>query len=210
MSKTLQRGFVMKKRIIPILTIALSLLCASVCDAYYLLRLKNRGMVTTPAYWFEGNKIHFYVSGGIASLERREIDKIEDLEKEVSDYRQRTAAIQVKKETPSAPPDAEKAKEPEKPSAEGEPNSEKSLSAQTPSEKMDLKPYVDKMTSLKAEANRAQERLRTAIKDRDLAAEAEAAADRRKISAEMQELTNELKEKNNGELPAGWFDRVGL
>lgn len=115
MSKTLQRGFVMKKRIIPILTIALSLPCASVCDAYYLLRLKNRGMVTTHAYWFEGNKIHFYVNGGIASLERREIDKIEDLEKEVSDYRQRTAAIQVKKETPSAPsPSTEKGKEAEK------------------------------------------------------------------------------------------------
>lgn len=200
----------MKKRIIPILIVALSLLCASVCDAYYLLRLKNRGMVTTPAYWFEGNKIHFYVSGGIASLEKREIDKIEDLEKEVSDYRQRTAAIQVKKETPSAPLATEKAMESVKPSADAEPKPEKSLSPQTPSEKMDLKPYVDKMTSLKAEANRAQERIRRAIKDKDLAAEAEAVADRRRISTEMRELTNELKEKNNGELPAGWFDRVGL
>ena len=199
----------MKKRIIPILTIALSLLCASVCDAYYLLRLKNRGMVTTPAYWFEGNKIHFYVSGGIASLEKREIDKIEDLEKEVSDYMQRTGAVAEKKEPPPLAV-AGKATESEKPLISTEPKSEKGLSPQEPSEKMDLKPYVDKMTSLKAEANRAQERIRMAIKDKDLAAEAEAVADRRRISTEMRELTNELKEKNNGELPAGWFDRVGL
>ncbi len=103
----------MKKRIIAILAVALSLLCASVCDAYYLLRLKNRGAVTTPAYWFEGNKIHFYVSGGIASLERREIVKIENLEKEVGDYKQRAGAFEVKKEPPG-PPAAEKSPRPEK------------------------------------------------------------------------------------------------
>jgi len=199
----------MKKRIIPILTVALSLLCASVCDAYYLLRLKNRGMVTTPAYWFEGNKIHFYVSGGIASLEKREIDKIEDLEKEVSDYRQRTAAIQVKKETPSAPPDAEKARDAEKPAVEAQTKSEQNPASRQPPEEIDLKAYQDKMTALKGDLNKNLARIKTATLDKDPKTRDEATAENRRISEEMWKLTNELKGKNNGKLPEDWWTGVG-
>ena len=184
----------MKKRIIPILTVALSLLCASVCDAYYLLRLKNRGMVTTPAYWFEGNKIHFYVSGGIASLERREIDKIEDLEKEVSDYRQRTAAIQVKKETPSAPPAAEKAKEPEKP-------------PDAKNEKVDLNAFKEKKTQMTAELDDLLLKQREAAARGDNEAKEKTLQEIRNISGEIYKLTDEVKEKNKGQLPNGWWDK---
>jgi hypothetical protein len=66
------------------------------------------------------------------------------------------------------------------------------------------------MATLKAEANKTLARLRKAIKNKDLDAKAEAAADQRNVSAEMRKLTDELKEKNNGELPADWYDREGL
>ncbi len=197
----------MKKRIIPILTVALPLFCTSVCDAYYLLRLKNRGAVTTPAYWLEGNKIHFYVSGGTASLERREIVKIENLEKEVSDYKQRTGAVAEKKEPP--PLAVGKATESEKPSAEGEPKSEKSLLDQQPSRKIDLKHYQDKMAELTVNLNKTLERLREAIKNKNIEEQDKAREDNRKISAERRKLTQELKEKNNGELPPDWWAGVG-
>ena len=68
-----------------------------------------------PAYWFEGNKVYFYVSGGVAGIERKEIDKIENLKTEDGEYIIRPSAIDAKKELPPLTPAAEKKpNEPEK------------------------------------------------------------------------------------------------
>ena len=194
------------KKTISSLVILLMFLVPALGNASYLIRLKNGGQLATPAYWTEGKWIFFYCVGGTAGMERKEIDKIEKLETEVGEYTQRPSAIEGKKELPPPRPAAEKAKEPEKPHAEAEPKAEKILSPQEPREKIDLKAYQDKMATLKAEANETRARLREAIKNKDLDAEAKAAEDRRKISDETRKLTEELKEKNNGKLPADWYD----
>ena len=142
-------------------------------------------------------------------MERKEIDKIEKLETEVDESAHRSSALEVKKELPSPPPAAEKAKEPEKLSAEAEPKAEKNLSSQKLPKKIDVKAYQDKMAKLTADLNKTLARIRKANTNKDLNAKDEATAENRKISAELWKLTNELKEKNNGELPADWWAGVG-
>jgi len=194
------------KKTISSLIILLMFLVPALGNASYLIRLKNGGQLATPAYWTEGKWIFFFCVGGTAGMERKEIDKIEKLKTEDGEYIDKTSAIAGKKELPPLPPSAEKAKEPEKFPAEAAPKAEKSPSPKEPPEKIDLKAYQDKMATLKAEANKTLARLREAIKNKDLDAEAKAAEDRRKISAETRKLTEELKEKNNGKLPVDWYD----
>jgi hypothetical protein len=195
----------MKKNILSLI-ILLMFLVPALGNASYLIRLKNGGQLATSVYWTEGKWIFFFCVGGTAGMERKEIDRIETLKTEGGEYIDKTSAIAGNKELPPLPPAAEKAKEPEKIPAEAEPKAEKILSPQEPRKKIDLKPYQDKMATLKAEANEARTRLREAIKNKDLDAEAKAAEDRRKIADETRKLTEELKEKNNGELPADWYD----
>lgn len=104
----------MNKSIIPCLTVALSLLWAPVGDASYLLRFKNAGSVATPAYWFENDTIYFYITGGVAGLERKEIDKIEKLKIVAGDYPPRATIPANIKESQPPPSAADKAKESEK------------------------------------------------------------------------------------------------
>jgi len=70
------------KKTISSLVILLMFLVPALGDAAYLLRLKNAGRVVTSMYWFEGNKIYFNYAGGVAGMERREIDRIETLKTE--------------------------------------------------------------------------------------------------------------------------------
>jgi len=197
------------KKTISSLVILLMFLVPALGNASYIIRLKNGGQLATPAYWTEGNWLFFYCVGGTAGMERKEIDKIETLKPEDGGYTVRTPAIAAKKELPPPPPAAEKAKEPGKSPVEAEPKAEKSLSPQKPPEKIDLKAYQDKMATLKAEVNKTLTRIRKATINKDLEAKDEATADNRRISAEMWKLTEELKEKNNGKLPADWWEGVG-
>ena len=100
----------MKKRIVPFLILALSLLWTSIGDASYLLRLKNKGRVVTPMYWVEGDKIYFSYAGGVAGMEKEEIDKIEKLKTEDGEYIYKTPAIAGKKELPPSPSQRKKRK----------------------------------------------------------------------------------------------------
>jgi hypothetical protein len=109
----------MNKSIIPFLTVALSLLCAPVGDASYLLRFKNAGSVATPAYWFENDTIYFYITGGVAGIERKEIDKIEKLKIVAGDYPPRATIPGNIKESPP-PTTTEKMQETGKPSGQKE------------------------------------------------------------------------------------------
>jgi len=194
------------KKTISSLIILLMFLVPALGNASYLIRLKNGGQLATPAYWTEGKWIFFYCVGGTAGMERRGIDRIEKLKTEDGEYIYSTLAIEGNKELPPPPPAAEKAKGPEKPPAEAEPKAEKSLSSQKPPVKIDLKVYQDKMAKLKAELDSTLERIRTAEKNKDIDAERKARAAFRQISNEIYKLTDELKEKNNGELPADWWE----
>lgn len=69
----------MKKTTSAIIVLFLFLIPA-LGSSSYLIRLKNGRQLTTPAYWFEGRRIFFYIAGGTAGMERTEIDGIEEHE----------------------------------------------------------------------------------------------------------------------------------
>ena len=157
--------------------------------ADFQILLKNGGEFLTGYYWYEKNEIRFYYLGGVVGIEKNAVRKIERSTIDLD------GIYEVKM--------------PEKRPAEAEQNAEMNLPPQKPSEKVDLKAYQDKMAKLKANLNKTLTRIRKADTNNDLVAKEEATADNRKISAEMWKLTNELEGKNNGKLPADWWEGVG-
>ena len=186
--------------------ILLLFLVPALGNASYLIRLKNGGQVSTPAYWFEDRMIFFYCPGGIAGMEKREIDRIE---RDDTYDNLGTVGRDLEKKASPAPPKTEKPQEPGISPVEAEPKAEEIISPQKPREKVDLKAYQDKMATLKADINKTLTRIRKANTSKDLNAKDEATADNRRISAEMWKLTDELQEKNNGKLPDDWWEGVG-
>jgi hypothetical protein len=184
----------MKKRIVPFLILALSLLLASISDASYLIRLKNGGQLATPAYWTEGKWIFFYCVGGTAGIERKEIDRIEKLKTEGGEYIDKTPAIAGKKELPPLPPAAEKEKGPEKPPEAKE-------------EKVDLNAYKDKKAQMTVELDALLEKQREAAGRGDIEAKEKIMGEIRNTSSQIYKLTDEVKEKNKGKLPGGWWEK---
>lgn len=105
----------MKKSISsPVILIFLLLLIPAVSDASYLIRLKNGGELATPRYWIEGKQIYFYYGGGIAGIERKEIDRVERREKETVGDMDATLENIDKKDSPPVTSVTEKAPGPEK------------------------------------------------------------------------------------------------
>ena len=184
----------MKKRIVPFLILALSLLWAPVSDASYLILLKNAGRVVTSMYWLEGDMIYFYCAGGIAGMERRVIVRIETLKTEDGEYIDKTPAKAAKKELPPLPPAAEKAKGPEKPPEAKE-------------EKVDLKAYKDKKAQMTVELDALLEKQREAAGRGDNEAKEKIMGEIRNASTQIYKLTDEVKEKNKGKLPDGWWEK---
>lgn len=64
--------------------------------------------------------------------------------------------------------------------------------------------FQHRKAKLKAERDAALKRFRAAARDKDAEAKRKAIEDMTKASAQLFELTNELKKNNNGVLPDGW------
>ena len=71
--------------------------------------------------------------------------------------------------------------------------------------KINFEYYKNKNLQLKAKLNEAIKRIREASKNKDLEAKNKAREEMRKISQQIYDLADELKEKNNGVLPDGWW-----
>lgn len=187
------------KKIILSVCLLISFVACPVCShADYIIHLKHGGQFITPKYWAEGGQIHFFVRGGSMGIEKDTIKAIE--KSKFDDESGMTASdraipmvtqTQGETITSKASPDANVKTIPDVNAAK---------------EKVDVSAYQNKMNEIKAEANEARRRLREAIRNKDAIAEARAAEDRQKIAIKKRELTNELKEKNNGKLPADWDD----
>ena len=74
-------------------------------------------------------------------------------------------------------------------------------------EKPDIDYYKEKKSQMKAKLDRTLDKLREATKNKDPEAKKNATDEMRKISAEIYDLTDELKKKNKGELPEGWWEK---
>ena len=176
----------MKKFFLIIVTIAF-FIYPSICLSSYLIELKNGSTFITNHYWKEGHQIKFYYRGGVVGIPNNFIKAI------------RKSDIAYKEEIDSKQDSVDpKSKINEK-------------SGITPIEKkekygtVDLEYYKEKKIALTAELDESLERLREATRNKDPEAKNKAKDEIRKISSKIYDLTDELKEKNNGTLPEGWW-----
>jgi len=165
------------------------LLVPAVGDPAYRILLKNGGQFSTLRYWEENQLLKFDAGFGVMGIEKNQVKAIE------------TYTIDA--------PEVYKAPKAEKRLEEAEEKPEKAASTQTPPVEIDLKAFQDKMAKLKADLNKSLTRIRKANANKDLNARNQAMEDNRNISAEMWKLTHELEQKNNGKLPADWWEGVG-
>jgi len=176
----------MKKFILIIVTIVF-FICPSVCLSSYLIELKNGSIFITYHYWAEGRQIKFYCSGGVVGIEKefvKAIRKLDTAYKEEIDSKQDSVDPKSKTNRKSGITTTEKKE----------------------NGTVDLKYYIEKKIALTAELADSLERLREATRNKDPEAKNKSRDEMRKISAKIYDLTDELKEKNNGKLPEGWWE----
>ncbi len=172
--------------------------------AEYIIHLKDGGQYSTKQYWHEGDQIKFMVSGGVMGFSKSEVKKIVKVE---------DTATQEDKSPQSAPesdePAAKQKAAPEikTPKSAGEKPAKAAPGVKD--KKVDIAAYQAEMAKLKDAVNETLVRMKAADEAKDQTAREAAMEDNRKISAQMWQLTNELKEKNNGKLPADWWKGVG-
>ncbi len=176
------------KKLISLIFISF-LICPAVCFSSYIIELKNGSTFITNHYWKEGRQIKFYCRGGVVGIPKNFVKAI------------RESDTAYKEEIDSKQEDADpKSKINEK-------------SDITPIEKkekygtVDLKYYIEKKIALTAELGESLERLREATRNKDPEAKKKAWDEMTKISGRIYDLTDELKEKNNGKLPEGWWEK---
>lgn len=171
--------------------------------AEYIIHLKDGGQYTTRQYWHEGNQIKFMVSGGVIGFDKSEVQKI---------IKVKDTAAEGDKATPNVPEGDEPAvkektaPEIKAPKSTGE-KPAKAVSG-VKDKKVDIAAYQAQMNKLKEAIEETLVRMKAADETKDMEARKEAEEDNRKISEQMWQLTNELKEKNNGVLPADWLKKV--
>ena len=168
-----------------ILVFLLLLPAAGNCD--YIIHLKNGGRFLTPHYWEQGQEILFYTSTGILGVEKQSVRKIEQTDEVLS----------LPSSIPEPAPDA----------AAGEASEE--VKAAADEEELDIEAYQAKMEQLKAALNGTLRQIRVATENNDQDGLNKAREENRAISDEMYRLTDELKEKNQGELLPGWWEGIG-
>ena len=175
----------MKKFFLIIATIAF-FIYPSICLSSYLIELKNGSTFITNHYWKEGHQIKFYYRGGVVGIPNNFIKAI------------RKSDIAYKEEIDSKQDSVD---------LKSKINGKSSI---TTTEKKEngtvyLKYYMEKKIELTAKLNESLERLREATRNKDPEAKNKAKDEIRKISSKIYDLTDELKEKNNGTLPEGWW-----
>ena len=174
--------------------ILLVLLIPDFCAADYLIRLKNGRQVTTSAYWYEGTRIFFYTAGGIASMDRSEMIRVDSDE---VDNRINAVMVNKGKEEKAVP----------SPSSPAEKPQEQTPPTQISKEKIDLKQYMGQKDRMMVELDGLMEELRSATSRKDDNAKEKIREEIRAKSGQIYQLTDEVKKKNQGKLPEGWWDK---
>ena len=181
------------------MSVVLSVLLLPVfADAACLIRLESGGRIWTPLCWEESGEWKFYVGDGVAGVEKNMVHQIEKAAM--------AAGVVQEAKAPTLADTAEKAEK--SPSSPANVESGAAL-PKPPAKQVDVKAYQDRMAKLKTDLNRTLARMKKATANNDPGAKEEATAENRRISDEMYRLTDELKEGNNGVLPADWWEGIG-
>ncbi len=170
---------------------------AACSEDYYLIVLKNGRSLATPLYWQAGTQVFFFHAGGTVGVEKPAIERVEKHQGERNFFGPSAAGTkETTGSSPSPPPPKDKSPEPEKPAG-----------AKTPAEKVSVADYKEKKDLLEVELESLLDRRREAGQRKDREAQEKLTEEIRKISTEVYEITDEVKAKNKGRLPEGWWNK---
>lgn len=191
----------MKTKIMVLMLISF-FVCPIWSHAAHVIHLKSGGRFVTPQYWEErSGMIFFFVSGGTMGIEKNTVKNIEKTKLD-DEYTLTQTEQALPRGSLTRQDESDKETVPD---AEG-----KSVpSVNLKEEKVDLKPYQDKMDTLTKELNATLARIKKAKANDNMMEKEAAIAENRKISDEMWKLTDELKKNNHGKLPDNWWEGVG-
>lgn len=162
----------------------------------FLIELKGGAEIVVDNYWEVEGEVRYSRYGGFVGLPTGEVKDIRPTDRPVDpEARSSRASVIVPS---AAPPVSGKAVIESKAAEEA-----------AADEEFDLEAYIAKMDRLKAALNRTLKPIRVATENKDQDGLDKAREENRAISAEMYRLTDELKEKNRGELPPGWWEGIG-
>jgi hypothetical protein len=167
---------------------------------YFVIHLENEGHFITSYYWEEGNEIRFNVPGGSMGVQKGTVKRI----RRVDD-----------RESPSVAAGSAVAEEGlkinpelllEKGSREGgRPEQKPATAPDKGLEKPELDSLKERKQILTIKLNEALERLRQATRNQDVAEKEKVRGEMREISKEIYALTDDVRKRNNGILPKGWW-----
>jgi len=172
----------MKKFNVTVLLLLACLVVPACADAAWRVVLKNGGEFTTLRYWKEGGEVRWYIRGMVVGVQQYAVRTIEETPWEyVAPERPRPKKEEVaavSKETPSPPPQGQ----------------------------ADIEAYRKKKEQLGGALELAMSKVHAATKRGDHKAKERAQRDVKKISAEIYDLTDEVKKVNKGTLPEDWWE----
>jgi len=158
------------------------------------IELKNGDDIVTNRYWREDGKVCFYFRSGIVGIPADTIHSI-------------SHSDQIDLETPEIDDSVTGLPDPSNPGPRTSDAVPLVGPAKIPEEPFDLKFYQKKKTILKAQLSASLKQLRKASRDKDPEAKEVARENTRKISRQIYDLTDEVKEKM-GTLPDDWWQEL--
>lgn len=174
------------KKLIPMIVMILSFLAfPATGDASYRILLKNGGEINALKYWSEGDQIKFYTYGGIAGIQKDSVRKVEKTASEDVPY-EGSGGYQKKVKMSSKTDD------------HGDEKIEEGI---------DLGHYKERKEQFDAELDRTLDRLRAAAGKRDAEAQKKERERLKEIHNEIYVLTEEVRGKNRGKIPEGWWKK---
>ncbi len=166
-------------------------------EIYYLIVLKNGGSLATPLYWQAGAQIFFFHAGGTVGVAEQAIERVEKHQGARNFFGSSAAGTEEARGlSPAPPPPKDKSPEPEK-----------QAGAKSPEEKVNIADYKEKKDLLEVELESLLDRRREAGQRKDREAQEKLTEEIRNVSTEVYKITDEVKEKNKGRLPEGWWNK---
>lgn len=160
----------------------------------YLIQLKNGGEVRTPGYWEEGDQIKFYIYGGVAGIQKGFVNEIKETKIVLRDRFEKSR---------SDPGYEEKFKEATKLERADQDQSGYS-NTRTKNNIIDIDHYQQQKLTVRQKMEEVTQEYEEASRRRDAAAKEKARQERAALSRQLIDLTEELKQKNNGVIPEWW------
>lgn len=177
----------MKKHLFLDFVLAVVLVLPSIGEAAFVIHLKNGGRHITTHCWEEGQELMFYAAGGVMGIQKQSVKVIE---KKPVELRWETVPVLPAPRTEVTKPITEP------------PDKAKAVKTE---EKIDIEAYRNRKGQMTAELDRLSDKLREATRRKDQEAKNRAMEEMRAKSAEIYDLTDEVKKKNKGKLPDGWW-----